>query len=74
MELKLFKPFGWIYKPVSIPGLLITVFLIAAFVHDFIFIDTKAHSVSDTYYNFIPYGFIYIVTYLWIGSKASTRN
>ncbi len=70
----LFKPLGWIYIPVSITGSCITLLLIAMFVHDFLFIDSRSHSVSDTYYNFIPYGFIYIVTYLWIGSRSSKQE
>ena len=67
----LFKPLGWIYVPVSVIGSLITLLLLSMFIHDFLFIDSRAHSVSDTYYNFIPYGFIYIATYLWIASKTS---
>ncbi len=67
----LFKPFGWIYISVSIIGTSITLLILAAFIHDFLFADSHSHSISDTYYKFIPYGFIYIATYLWIGSKTS---
>ena len=74
MKTQLFKPLGWIYIPVSIIGTCITLVLIAMFVHDFLFVDSHSHSASDTYYNFIPYGFIYIATYLWIASKTSGRG
>jgi hypothetical protein len=66
-----FKPLGWFYRPVSTAGFLLTLFLLSAFIHDFIFIDSKSHSVSDTYYHFAPYGFIYFSCWLWIASKTS---
>ncbi|CAN5471263.1 hypothetical protein BH11BAC2_BH11BAC2_07440 [soil metagenome] len=66
-----FKPLGWFYLPVSLPAMLITLILLAAFIHDFIFIDQRAHSISDLYYNFAPYGFMYFAIWMFIGAKAS---
>ena len=66
-----FKKAGWVYIPKSFIGYLISAFFIAIFLHDFIFIDGRAHSVSETYYNFSPYGFMYTAIYLWIGKNAS---
>lgn len=73
MKNPLFKPLGWIYYPVSVIGWIITLIITVVFIHDFIFIDSKAHSVSDVYYGFLPYGGIYILVYLWIASKTSRK-
>jgi len=71
MKKNLFKPIGWLYYPVSIVGWIITLFIAAVFVHDFLFVNSRSHSVSDLYYNFFPYGGLYIAIYLWIASKSS---
>lgn len=69
-----FKPAGWIYYPASIIGWIITIFIIILIVHDFLAVDRKSHSVSDTYYGFIPYGGLYFVFYMWIASKTSSKS
>jgi hypothetical protein len=66
-----FKKVGWIYIPVSIPGWLIAIFTLILIVHDFLAVDTRSHSVSDTYYGFIPYGGLYCIAYIWIASNTS---
>lgn len=75
-SLALFKPMGWFYRPVSIAGWVITLIVGAVFVHDFQFVNAHSHSVSDLYYNFLPYGFIYLAALNWIASKttATTKN
>lgn len=67
----IFKPIGWFYYPTNVLAFIITIILAAAFVHDLLFIDSRSHSVSDLFYNFAPYGFMYFAIWLWIGSKAS---
>ena len=69
-----FKKVGWIYVPVSVPGWIIAIFALILIVHDFIAVDRKSHSVSDTYYGFIPYGGIYAIVYMWIASNMSARS
>jgi hypothetical protein len=71
MKTALFKKAGWVYVPTSIIGFVITAFILAVFLHDFIFIDSRAHSISDTYYNFSPYGFMYAVIYMWIAKNTA---
>ncbi len=73
-SLTLFKPMGWVYRPVSIVGWLITILFAAAFVHDFLFINSRSHSVSDLYYDFVPYGLFYLVVLNWIASKTSASK
>lgn len=71
MKKTLFKKFGIIYVPVSVVGSLVAIATIALMVHDFIFIDSRSHSVSDTYYGFLPYGGIYFLFYDLIASRMS---
>ncbi len=66
-----FKPFGWFYYPISFIGWIIAFLFLLLFIHDFIVIDGNSHSVSDTYYGFMPYGSIYIIIYNWIATKKS---
>ena len=67
------KKLGWFYKPTSIIGWLITIAAIILCVHDFIAVDRNSHSATDTIYNFMPYGFIYIATWLWVSSKMNKQ-
>jgi hypothetical protein len=69
-----FKKYGWIYIPISAIGFLIAAFTIILCVHDFLAVDRNSHSVSDTYYNFIPYGGLYIIIYMWVASNTSEKN
>jgi hypothetical protein len=71
MKKPFFKRVGILYVPVSLVGGLIALFTIAIIVHDFIFIDSHSHSVSDTYYGFLPYGGIYFLMYNWLASGLS---
>ena len=68
-----FKKIGWIYFPVSVAGYAIAAFTLLLIVHDFWAVDRNSHSVSDTYYNFIPYAFIYFGTYMWVGHNTSEK-
>jgi uncharacterized membrane protein len=72
--MKWFKPFGWIYLPVSTVGFLLTGLLLSAFVHDFLFVNGRSHSISDLFYNFSPYGFMYVAAWLWFASKTTTKS
>lgn len=71
MKTTWFKRTGWLYIPISLQGVLVTLLLLAVFIHDLLFVNSRSHSISDLYYNFIPYGFIYIASWMWIASKTS---
>jgi hypothetical protein len=66
-----FRPLGWIYYPVSVPGALITVLFILFCLQVFVAIDRNSHSVSDTFYGIFPYWVPAFLVYLWIGMKTS---
>lgn len=69
-----FKPFGPVFRPVSIAGWIITVLALAFCVHIFRFVDGRSHSVSDTFYGIFPYWVPTFLLWLWIASRTSTER
>lgn len=69
--MKYFKQAGWVYVPINPAGYIVSLIIAAAFINDFLFANRNAHSVSDLYYQFAPYGFMYLASWLWIASKTS---
>jgi amino acid transporter len=69
-----FKKVGWIYKPTSIIGWIITVITIVLCIQVFFAVDSHSHSVSDTFYGVFPYIISYLVVAGWIASKTSKDN
>jgi hypothetical protein len=71
MSLAWFKPWGWIYRPVSVPGM-VAVLLAAIFcVQVFVAVDRHSHSVSDTFYGIFPYVVPCLMLLNWLASKTS---
>jgi hypothetical protein len=50
-----FKPFGHVFRPASIAGWTLSLIALAFCVHIFVFVDSRSHSVSDTFYGIFPY-------------------
>jgi hypothetical protein len=66
-----FKPWGWIYRPVTVAGV-VAVLLAAVFcLQVFIAVDRHAHSVSDTLYGIFPYVVPCLMLLNWLASKTS---
>jgi len=69
-----FKKIGWIYVPVSIIGVVITLLALTFCVTVFIAVDRNSHSVSDTFYGIFPY-FVSVFTILfWIAGNTSKKD
>jgi hypothetical protein len=66
-----FKPFGFIFLPVSIPGWIISTLAVAFCLHIFLFVDGRSHSVSDTLYGVFPYWVPTFLLWIWIASRSS---
>jgi hypothetical protein len=69
-----FKPFGFIYRPVSIVGWILSLCALAFCLHVFLFVDGRSHSVSDTLYGVFPYWAPTFLVWIWIAQRASMRN
>lgn len=66
-----FQVYGWIYRPVSRAGWVITIIDLLFCVHIILFIFSRAHSVSDAFYGFFPFVAPAFLLWVWIGSKTS---
>ena len=66
-----YRPWGWIYRPVSVPGALLilaTLVFCATIVRA---ADLQAHSVSDFLYAVFPYIVSCLLALDWITSRTS---
>jgi hypothetical protein len=66
-----FRPFGFIFLPVSIAGWVVSIVAAAFCVHIFLFVDSHSHSVSDTLYGIFPYWVPTFLIWLWIAERTS---
>jgi hypothetical protein len=66
-----FKPWGWIYRPTSLAGVVVTFLGVLFCVNVFIAIDHNSHSVSDTLYGIFPFIVPTLMLLNWIASKTS---
>ena len=66
-----FKPWGWIYRPVSWQGLLACLAALAFCIQVFVAVDQNSHSVSDTLYGIFPYVVPCLIVLYWVASKTS---
>jgi hypothetical protein len=69
-----FKPLGFVFRPVSVPGWLISLAGLAFCVHIFLFLDSRSHSVSDTLYGIFPYWVPTFLLWTWIASRTSDQR
>ena len=73
MDKKWFVKKGWLYLPVSFPGAIISIIFLAFCVHIFLFVDSRSHSVSDTFYGIFPFVIPAFLLYLWIGNETCKK-
>jgi hypothetical protein len=71
MKSKWFKPWGWIYRPVSWQGWLVCLLAFAFCVQVFIAVDRQSHSASDTLYGIFPFVVPAMILVYWVASKTS---
>ena len=73
MKTSWFKSWGWIYRPISWQGVLITLLDLAFCIQVFMAIDRNSHSVSDTLYGIFPYVVPALMLLYWVASKTSEK-
>lgn len=69
-----FVPWGWIYRPISWPGVGLVSLAAAFCVQVFAAVDRQSHSVSDTLYGVFPYIVPTLMLLNWVASKASATS
>jgi hypothetical protein len=68
-----FKRLGWFYLPVSVPGAIIALAVLAFCVQVFLAVDHKSHSVSDTLYGVFPFFACAFLLFDWIAERTSRK-
>ena len=71
MKTKWFKRFGWLYIPVSVPGVIVCVLAAVFCLTVFTAVDRHSHSVGDTLYGIYPF---FVCTFFlvdWVASRTS---
>ena len=69
-----FKPWGWIYRPVSWQAVVLVVLAFLFCLQVFIAVDRHSHSASDTLYGVFPYVALCFLLLHWVASKTSGKN
>jgi hypothetical protein len=66
-----FASWGWIYRPVSVEGVLVVLIALAFCVQVFLAVDRHSHSVSDTLYGVFPFWVPALIVLNWIAGKTA---
>ena len=69
--LRWFRPIGPWFVPVSLMGWLISGLILAFCVQVFVFVDSRSHSVSDTFYGVFPFLMPSFLFWALIASRTS---
>ena len=73
MKTQWFKRLGWFYLPISVPGVVILLAVLAFCIQVFFAIDRKSHSISDTLYGVFPFFTGAFLLLDWIASRTSEK-
>ncbi|MEQ7874730.1 hypothetical protein ABDK56_12075 [Sphingomonas sp. ASV193] len=68
-----FKPAGLLFVPVSIFGWLATAFAFAFCSQIFAFVESRAHSISDTLYGVFPFWVPTLLALAWVADRTGGR-
>ncbi len=69
-----FKEWGWIYRPASVVGMILTLLLIAFCLQTFVAVDRNSHSVSDTFYGIFPFWAPTLLAIAWLADRTGGRR
>ena len=69
-----FAPFGWLHRPRSVAGWIVTLAALAYIVQVFIAVDAHAHSVSDTLYAVYPHWGVTFLGWEWLAARTSSAQ
>jgi len=65
-----FVPFGWLHRPVTLAGWLVTLAAVAYMLQVFLAVDARAHSISDLLYAIYPHWGVTFLGWEWIARRA----
>ena len=68
-----FKRMGWLHRPCSVAGWLVTAAAVAYVVQVFLAIDARSHSVTDTLYAVYPHWGVTFLGWEWVAARTAVR-
>lgn len=66
-----FHKWGWLHRPISLIGWLLTALTAAAILWVFLAVDRGSHSASDTLIGLFPYATLFIILWNWVAGNTS---
>ena len=66
-----FRPWGWLFRPVSMAGWIVLFLTVLFSIQVFWAIDRHSHSASDTLYGLFPYYACGFLLLNWVATKTS---
>jgi len=69
-----FKGFGWVYLPINIMGIFITLLAVVFLIPIYMAITSNGHSVSDDLYEMFVYTTCTAFWWKWIAEKTSEKK
>jgi hypothetical protein len=70
MSHRWFRPWGWLFRPVSVAGWAALLLTLAFCVQVFLAVDRHSHSASDTLYGVFPYFACSFLLLDWLASRT----
>jgi hypothetical protein len=70
MSHRWFRPWGWLFRPVSVAGWVALLLTLAFCVQIFVAVDRHSHSASDTLYGVLPYLACSFLLLDWLASRT----
>ena len=71
MQKRWFTSWGWVYRPIAWPGILLVALALVFCLQVFLAVDRHSHSASDTLYGIFPYVVPTLIVLNWIASRTS---
>ena len=69
-----FVGLGWVHRPCSVAGWLVTLAAAACLAQVFIAVDARAHSVSDLLYALYPHWGVTLLGWDWVARRTSAAH
>ncbi len=66
-----FKRWGWLYRPVSLAGVVLSLAALAFCANVFLAIDRHSPSASDTLYGVYPYFAATFLLWVWVAGHTA---
>ena len=68
-----FRPWGWIYRPIAVPGWIVVMLAAMFCTNVFMAVDRHSHSASDTLCGIFPFVVPALGIVDWIASRTSKQ-